>query len=185
MKTDNQAHIGKHAFEIAGLGLAPFRFLCVHVNAVTIGFGADAITKPGGSCDYCGTAILNEFHIQSADGKNSKVGCDCIMKAGDGGIMRAYKSSPAYRLAQNTKRQAKAARVTLELDSLLATHRDALSALPHPRGFVDRATGRALTLLDSAQWLFAHSGASGRASLLKSLRARLAGEPWTKQQGHP
>lgn len=67
----------KHPFERAGLGKAPFRCVGCRENwFVMPGFGQ----KPGGSCDYCGTGILYEYVIKSADGAEFVVGSDCVMK---------------------------------------------------------------------------------------------------------
>jgi hypothetical protein len=33
-----------------------------------------------GTCDYCGNGIANICHIKSADGKQFRVGCDCVNK---------------------------------------------------------------------------------------------------------
>jgi hypothetical protein len=65
-----------HPFELAGLGLAPFRFAGYRENVHKCG---DHV-KAGGSCDYCGTGIRYECFIQSHDGKIFKVGTDCVLK---------------------------------------------------------------------------------------------------------
>lgn len=68
-----------HPFERAGLGKAPFSCVGVRENWFEMpGFGR----KPGGSCNYCGTGILNEYVIKSADGGEFVVGCDCVEKTG-------------------------------------------------------------------------------------------------------
>jgi len=169
-KTDDATLVGVHKFEAAGLGKAPFRYVGIRENVWVSGDGS--VRKPGGTCDYCGNGIQWEFHIKSADGRCSKVGCNCIEKVGDEGILKAYRTSPEYRAAQAQKRAAKAAAVTEALKTLLADSnaRAWLQSSPHPRGFVDRKTGAALTLLDQVEWLFNNSGASGREWLLKALR---------------
>jgi hypothetical protein len=68
-----------HPFEKAGLGRAPFCCVGCRENWFEMpGFGR----KPGGSCNYCGTGILYEYVIKSADGKSFVVGCDCVEKTG-------------------------------------------------------------------------------------------------------
>jgi hypothetical protein len=68
-----------HPFERAGLGHAPYRCYGCRENRFEMpGFG----WKPGGSCDYCGTGILYEYVIKSADGVEFVVGCDCVNKTG-------------------------------------------------------------------------------------------------------
>ena len=68
-KTDNAANVGKHKFELAGLGMAPFRFIGASENAITY---PDGTTKAVGSCDYCGkfksavdgiNRIAGRFHL--------------------------------------------------------------------------------------------------------------------------
>lgn len=66
-----------HPFQKSGLGTAPFRCVGVQENVFVMPGG---YAKAGGSCDYCGTGIRWEFLIRSADGKNFKVGCDCVEK---------------------------------------------------------------------------------------------------------
>ena len=77
MKTDNLENVGKHKFELAGLGLAPFRFIGANEKRITY---PDGSSKAGSSCDYCATGIALECWVESADGKRFKVGCNCIEK---------------------------------------------------------------------------------------------------------
>jgi hypothetical protein len=63
-----------HCFEIAGLGQAPFAFVGFSVRKYQACVGAPI--QCGCSCDYCGTAIMNVYEIESADGKRFKVGSD-------------------------------------------------------------------------------------------------------------
>ena len=97
-----------HAFEIAGLGRAPFK--CVgmwemppksllehNVDAWNNAISNAPRTSAGGpgSCHYCGTGILNHFLIKSADGKTFLVGSDCVRKTGDAGLINAVKRKAA------------------------------------------------------------------------------------------
>jgi hypothetical protein len=70
-----------HPFQKAGLGTAPFRCTSVTEAVFTL---PDGQTKAGGCCDYCFTGIRWEFHIESADQRTFKVGCDCVAKTGWG-----------------------------------------------------------------------------------------------------
>lgn len=168
MKTEIESNVGKHAFEVAGLGLAPFRFVGASENVITY---PDGTQQAGGSCDYCGTGIRTEYHVRSADGKLFKVGCNCIAKVGDAGLMKAYKTSPEYRAKQRQLRAEKARAVYAELKTLVESSASVLSSMPHPYGFIDRQTGRALTLLDSIQWTISNAGAAGQASALRHVKA--------------
>lgn len=169
-KTDNPAEVGKHVFERAGLGLAPFRF----VGFSTMKYQAcpGAPVQPGGSCDYCGTGIMYACHIKSADGRSFNVGCDCINKTGEAGLIQAYKQSAEYRQHQQNLRQAKDIEKRKELTVMLSNSeiRNILSSKPHPHSF---HADKGKTLLDYAQWMMTYSGAAGRSSLLKCLRGQL------------
>lgn len=68
-----------HPFETAGLGQAPFR--CVGISEAVFTL-PDGSSQAGGCCDYCYTGIRYEFHIESADQRTFKVGCDCVRKTG-------------------------------------------------------------------------------------------------------
>jgi hypothetical protein len=68
-----------HPFEKAGLGQAPFRCVGMVENVFML---PDGNSKAGGFCDYCYTGIRYEFHIESADQKKFKVGCDCVRRTG-------------------------------------------------------------------------------------------------------
>jgi len=167
MRTDNLTEVGKHAFELAGLGKAPFRFVGENKNLITY---PDGSTQPGGSCDYCGTGICYECIIKSSDGKLSKVGCDCIRKVGDAGVLRAYRTSPEFRARAKAKRDEKDTSVSLELTALVEAQKTKLAAMAHPYGYSDRQTGKPLTFLDWATWMRDRCGAAGRANLLKNLK---------------
>lgn len=166
--TDNQNEVGMHAFERAGLGKAPFKFVSFGTKTYQACPGAPV--QPGSSCDYCGTAISGEFWIKSADGKHSKVGCNCIEKVGDKGLIRAYKNSPEFRKLQREKRHAKDVQVTEELQALFKAKQGQWSAEPHPYSFVDRKTGLPLSKWDYVQFMFNACGASGRYSMLRRLK---------------
>jgi hypothetical protein len=166
MKTENPQHVGKHAFEVAGLGRAPFRFVGLSENVIDAG----GEQKAGGCCAYCFTGIRFECHILSSDGKRTTVGSNCIEKVGDAGLLKAYKKSPEFRAHQRDLRRRKSAVVFTELKALIESRKSEFASQPHPRGFVDRETGKPLTYLDSVVWLFENSGASGRASLLRALK---------------
>lgn len=66
-----------HPFEIAGLGLAPFRFVSINKNIYSACVGH---SQPGGTCAFCGQGILYECVIRSHDGKVFTVGQDCVRK---------------------------------------------------------------------------------------------------------
>jgi hypothetical protein len=158
-----------HAFEKAGLGLYPFHCDGFTKNVYTSHPGAPE--QPGGSCDYCGTGIMLEFHIVSKDGRRFKVGSDCVCKTGDVGLRKEMTSLPEVRAARRAAVAAQAEKDFETLKEILADEAfcAVLAGAPHPRGFVDRNTGQPLTRLDWARWMFDHSGRTGRKALLKAL----------------
>jgi hypothetical protein len=154
-----------HPFEKAGLGKAPFH--CTGMVEKTYQACDGAPVQPGSSCDFCMTAIRYCFLIEGIDGKQFKVGCDCVRKLGriDNQLsaeVEAYRKSAegqkrlAKREADRAKRLAKEAAewewakgVVTRLDEA----RDTLKTKPHPYGFTDRQTGQPLTLLDYVEYL--------------------------------
>lgn len=172
MKTEIASEVGRHAFEVAGLGLAPFRFVGITENAIT---HPDGTQQAGGCCDYCSTGIRFECVCVSKDGKRFKVGSNCISKVGDAGLLKAFKSSPEFREHQRKLRAVKANAVTAELKAICSEHEAEFRSQAHPYGFRDGQTGVALTYWDYLEFsLWRSCGDSGRASWLKTLRKRFA-----------
>lgn len=62
-----------HLFTQMGLGEAPFKI----VN----------YTEKSTGCAYCGRSIKRVSVVMSADGIKSNIGCECIKKAGDSGLI--------------------------------------------------------------------------------------------------
>lgn len=166
-KTDNEANVGRHAFEVAGLGVAPFRYVGTFRKVFVAHPGAPAL--PGSTCDYCGNCIMNECWVADVNGKRFKVGCDCIAKVGDRGLLKAYKSSPEVRKANREAKARLDADKASKAMKLFEEHKSALAELAHPYGLVDRVTGRKLTMADYYEYLFNHAGPSRRAGLLKAI----------------
>lgn len=175
METTNTVH----AFEKAGLGKAPFRFVGAIQQDLCYGeailnraeferTGIAITTKPGGSCDFCGQYIVNMYQIESSDGRRFKVGCDCVEKTGDAGLCR--KVAEHRRKSARAKRVAKADAVRGSIAAILSSsaNRKALRAAPHPRGFAGQ------TALDNVRWMLKNAGAAGRAKLLKTLASQMA-----------
>ena len=142
-----------HRFELAGLGKAPFRFTG-EVSERTYQACPGAPVQPGSSCDYCGTGIRYEFWVASADGKQFKVGCDCIHKTGDRGLIQQI--SLAERKLRDKKNAAAKARKTERAaarieaaKAKLPSVRGTLASQPHPNSYYAEQ-GR--TLLDYVNW---------------------------------
>lgn len=155
-----------HVFERAGLGLAPFRV--IGFSQETYQAHPDAPVQPGAACAYCGTAIVQVCRVKSADGRVFKVGCNCVDKTGDRGIIQAYKKSPAYRKMQRDARHRLAAQKVAAAWALLEdpTVREKLSALPHPYSWVKVEGDGPATLLDHVIWNLERAGDSGSSAML-------------------
>jgi hypothetical protein len=97
-----------HVFERAGLGKAPFH--CIAQQRATYQACPGAPIQPGTTCDFCFTGISNVFVIQSSDGRKFKVGCDCVAKTGDAGLIKQVRER---RLA-NAREQRAAKRAVRE-----------------------------------------------------------------------
>lgn len=87
-----------HIWEFNGIGKAPFK--CVGMASIPStslaeqnphaynkamqdlpkGFGV-------GSCEVCGTPLVNNFLIKDAEGRKFAVGCDCVRKSSDAGLI--------------------------------------------------------------------------------------------------
>ncbi len=141
-----------HKFERAGLGRSPYRFDCVTEKVYVSHPGATPVA--GSSCDYCGTGIRYEFWCVAADGNRFKVGCDCIHKSGDAGLIKLI--SAAERKLRDAKNAAakerKAARLEARVAAavaILPTVRGRLAANPHPSPYFAKE-GR--TQLDYVNW---------------------------------
>jgi len=149
-----------HTFEAAGLGKAPYRFVGYQKLIYQACQGAPI--QPGGSCDYCGTAIINAFFLKSADDKTFKVGCDCIEKSGDKGLRKAIS------VVEKEKRQKKAAEkrqkewekrneLKKEIEGILEKNPKIVASLkvkPHPS--IPR-----YNLLNYVEWMLIYAGVSG------------------------
>lgn len=149
-----------HCFEAAGLGKAPFRYTGVEYQDVSYGQrvigtvgGATVTTKPGGTCAFCGTYIVNMFGVESADGNRFHVGCECIRKTDDAGLIRKLdedvrRMERAKRLAKKLAKQAATEAYCVDI---LATRLPALHALPHP---TPARAAQGETLAMWARWMF-------------------------------
>jgi len=167
-KSDNTSDIGKHVFERAGLGVAPFRF--VGVTESIFKAAPDAPRQPGTCCDFCGTGIMVVCIIQDANGKRFKVGSDCVAKTGDKGLIKAFRTSPRQREMARMQRQRADERVIAEWNDLWAAP-STLVAISgkFPRMF-NGEPNTAETLEENMKRRWSWSGAAGRKRLLKQLK---------------
>lgn len=158
-----------HRFELAGLGKGPFRFTGRVTEKVFVACpGAPA--KAGSSCDYCSTAIRYEFWVSSADGREFKVGCDCIHKTGDRGLIQQISAAERkLRDAKNLAAKArKAAMLSARIDEatrLLPSVVSTLASQKHPNQyFADQGK----TLLDYVRWCFENRAGEKACSIIEA-----------------
>lgn len=123
-----------HDFEKAGLGRAPFR--CVGVASIPSASLAEAnpqaynnalaMLPKGlgcGSCSYCGTGIMHNYIIVSADDRRFVVGSDCVARTGDAGLT---KQTRAVRLQVVREQRAERSRMKrAEREAIWAAEREA------------------------------------------------------------
>jgi len=182
-----------HAFEEAGLGVAPFAFVgCVDSGAGanadgmvkrTSAEGIEFWTKPGGSCAYCGIGIVILCKIQDANGARFHVGTSCAGKSGDKGIINLAKRaagriSRAKAVAKQETR-IEAVRVALGLEGLgtmALRHGDTLGVLaatdlfatladrPHP---LEYWADQGKTMATWVCWTLANAGHAGKFKATK------------------
>lgn len=68
----------RKAHWFSGFGPGPYRVVGYQQKIHQACQGAPI--QAGGSCDYCGTAIMHAYTIRCADGVEFVVGCDCVRK---------------------------------------------------------------------------------------------------------
>ena len=156
-----------HVFEKAGLGKAPFKFIGSRVSKHQDAPGSPV--RAGSTCEFCGMSIMNVFDLQGACGSRFHVGSECVLKTGDAGLRKVVAA--AKRAHDRKLREARDAKKTAELVTLIADHASDLAALPHP---LDWRADKGDTFGDYAAWMMDHCGASGRGRLLKEVKAVLA-----------
>lgn len=157
-----------HRFEAAGLGKAPFAFTG-KVTEKTYCACPGAPVQPGSKCDYCGTRIRYEFWVRSADGREFKVGCDCIYKTRDTSLIKQISvAERKLRDAKNAAAKAsKAERVAQRIEAArakLPSVSGTLASKPHPNSYY---AGQGRTLLDYVNWCLENRGGLTAAYIIE------------------
>ena len=156
-----------HPFEIAGLGKAPFRFVGAYVSKFQAVPGDPSCPiQPGTSCDYCAAGIMTVCVIRSSDGREFKVGCDCVLKVGDKGLARKVSAEVAKRRTESA--HARADKRIAEAVAELPAVADKLRAQPHRNAW---QAENGLTMLDCVEWLLANAGRKGKLEAAKIVEA--------------
>jgi hypothetical protein len=153
-----------HPFEKSNLGLAPFRLVNITEKWYVACQGAPK--QPSSSCDFCGTCIAYEFWIRSSDGKEFKVGCDCVRKTGDAALTTEVERAAA-RLKLDLRHEKEAVRIASATQKLQdASLQGILASLPHPYNY---QASKGLTRLDWATWMMLHAGNAGKMEVARFL----------------
>jgi hypothetical protein len=161
-----------HRFERAGLGKAPFRVVGFYRSVYQAVPGDPSCPlKPGTSCDYCAQGIMYVCQIEGADGRRFKVGCDCVAKTGDAGLMKL--AAKEERRRNRETRHAREAEKVAELRALLAD--EAVRA--RLAEIIVEDPWRKRRLLDTADWHLKNAGNAGKIRMLKQVRQVLAHHP--------
>ena len=153
-----------HPFERAALGIAPFRY--VGYAELTFQAHPGAPVQPGGSCDYCGQGIRHSFRIRSADGREFKVGSDCVAKTCQPGgpivtsVQQATKKAQKEQAAARLAERVAAAKAKLAADPALLTDQ------PHPNAYW---ASKGETLRNSIVFLIERAGAAGQTKGCKAV----------------
>jgi hypothetical protein len=165
---------GVHPFEKRGLGKAPFRYVGIIDQNISYGQavighvgGIPLTTNPGGTCDYCGTAIVVMFGIISADGIRSHVGCDCIERVDEVAPIKNMD-----KLAQDRKR-LKATREKGRIAKAIAAlpTATALDSIPHPLAW---RAAQGDTMRQWCEWMFANAGTAGKLKAARVVEDAIA-----------
>lgn len=61
----------------------------------------------GGICEVCGQSLMNNFVVQSADGKRFVVGCDCVTKTGDSMLITEVQAKERARKRELRREKAR------------------------------------------------------------------------------
>lgn len=102
--TTTEVGTTSHVFAEAGLGAAPYVFTGMIEKTYCPAPGAPEVA--GSSCDYCGKGIRYEFWLASADGREFKVGSNCINQSGDRGLIRRIAQAEREIRDKQNKRNA-------------------------------------------------------------------------------
>jgi len=162
-----------HCFEKAGLGKAPFHYIGMENQNIQYGErvignvgGCNLTTKPGGTCAYCGTYIVNMFNVVSADGKYFHVGCECIKKTDDSGLIQLLKNDQK-KMAKQRKINKLNARIAAAKEKLPVV-RGQLSSQPHPSPYFAE---QGKTLLDYVNWCFENLHNEKACSIIEGIKS--------------
>lgn len=169
-----------HPFERAGLGKAPFRCVGLYESKYqAIPGDPSCPIQPGSMCDYCAAGIMNVFRIRSADGKEFKVGCDCVAKTYDA-CAKTELEREARRLRDDVNRH-KREHLNARKDQRIAAAKAKLEANRGALAELTIKTGSSIhtartyerNAIEYFDWMFAHAGRTGKLKAARQLEEML------------
>ncbi len=173
ISTPTTAH-AIHPFEKCGLGLAPFRCVGSYESKYqAIPGDPNCPIQPGSSCDYCGNGIMNVFVIRSSDGKEFKVGCDCVARTTQGCAKTLLERDARKVLDAVNKLKTAAANKRKDLVIAAAVAKLEANA-GHLESLSVQVYGKQRNALEYLRWMFANGGRTGKLKAAKLLEATLA-----------
>ncbi len=152
-----------HPFERSHLGLAPFRCVGWYESKYQACHGAPI--QPGSSCDYCGQGIMLVFRIKSSDGKEFKVGCDCVAKTA-----RECAKTDIERDARSVVDQVNKIRTAVSNARKDEHIKAAIAKLDDNASALDiqiEIAGKQRNAFDYLRWMFTHGGRTGKLKAAK------------------
>lgn len=166
-ETTATENTGMHPFERAGLGIAPFTFVGTYESKFQAVPGdPNCPIQPGTCCDYCFQGIMYVCRVRSADGREFKVGCDCVLKTKDKRITTAAKRAENKRNTEAAHKRADA-KIAAAI-ATLPTVESKLRAQPHPYAW---QAEKGATMLDRVKWLLGNAGRKGKCEAAKIIAA--------------
>lgn len=175
-QTTSTKEPARHPFEIAGLGAAPYRVIGFDICKYQA--CPDAPVQPGTSCDYCSQGIMYVMKVQASDGKQFKVGCDCVMKVG-----KQSKDYPSQRPLEVAARELKTkirhererATIKAGFEWLSSPEVSAkIATLPHPYKW---QADKGLTMADYVEWMKRNAGNKGKLGVIKDVKVAMSLTP--------
>jgi hypothetical protein len=163
-----------HKFEAAGLGKAPFKYIGMEIQDIAYGEavisragGILVTTKPGGSCAYCGTYIVNMFNIESADGKKFHVGSECVNKTGDAGLKKVVAAEVRK---MNTERRHAREKVQVVEGEAFIERADVVAFMKSMPSPVAWRAAKGDTYADYVAFALGNAGKSGTIRITRAVR---------------
>lgn len=168
-----------HPFERSGFGHAPYR--CTGTTEAKIR-PAPGVVLCGESCQYCGTGIMDVYHVESSDGVAFVVGSDCIRRVYadfDGKIPTSFREAftAMERAKREVRRAAKLAKLRVRVEraiALMDAHDDLFASRPHPNAYY-ASIGR--TYRDYLEWSLNNRGDAGVNATCRLIETAVATKP--------